>query len=268
VCYRCGDPTHHAGTCHWSNETINEDSEQRLGFPTLNRWGTNNANPANAGPAAPNTPASANGAQAWGTPTTAAGSQVNAVSTPELATITSRLQALETGRLTNRTNLLAAMNAQAEVVDAGFEEVRHSQATAVAGLQSSISRNITTAVRSASEDTNARLNDIMRMMSQITGIPIGTAAAQIGGGPQPQIGNGNGAGLPQITLAGHNFATPQDTLPAPPQASATYLERREQARLAMQRAGGDTLAGAPDVLDGHTDPVAGAAGQGTTGTPQ
>ena len=277
VCHRCGDPTHHAGNCHWSNTTINEDSEQRLGFTTLNRWGRNNAAPANAGTpgtagANPNTPASSAGAPAWGasTPTTTAGSQPNTVSTPELVTITTRLQALETRGAANRTNLLAAMSAQAEAVDAGFVEVRQSQASAVAGLHTSIRRNITTAVNAASAETNIRLAEIMRIMSRLTGIPVGTAPT-LGGSTQPQIGNGdsnNESGLPQITLAGHNFAHSQETLSAPPQASTAYLESRERARAAMELARGHALAGAPEVLDGHTDPAAGATGPGTTGTQQ
>jgi len=49
VCCRCGDGTHHAGICHWSNTTILEDSDQRIGVATLTRWGTGDSH---AGPAA------------------------------------------------------------------------------------------------------------------------------------------------------------------------------------------------------------------------
>ena len=284
VCHRCGDPTHHAGLCHWSNATINEDSEQRTGTATLERWGSalfdphaarnGNANPAGAGTAGagPGTPAGAWGATPTGTPSTTSGSQAAPVSTPEMANLSRRLDELESAHSTSHNSLLTAIDAQATAVDAGFEEARQSQAGAVDNLRTSIRGNITHAVREQGQATATQLASIMKMMSQITGIPLGSAQAQVAAAAQPQLGNGGatpGANIQQITLAGSNFADAPAAPSAPPQASSSYTEARDQARLATQRAReGRTLAGAPGVLDGHTEPALGGDRPGTEGPPQ
>ena len=252
---------------------------------TLNRWGSalfdphaarnGNANPAGAGTAGagPGTPAGAWWATPAVTPTTTSGSQAAPVSAPEIATLTRRLDKLETAHTTSHTNLLTAIDAQATTaVDAGFEDARQNQAAAVGSLRTSIRGNITSAVKAQGERTAGQLAAIMKMMSQITGIPLGTAQAQVAAAAQPQLGNGEatpGAGIPQLTLAGSNFADAPAAPSAPPQAPSAYTEAKERARLATQRAReGHTFAGAPEVIDGHTGPALGGAGPGMEGHPQ
>ena len=290
VCGRCGDPTHHAGACHWSNETIRENSEQHIGVATLSRWGTGNAEAAGGPPGRPggppDTPASRVGGQAatWATPSTqGVGGQVTPATTPELTTLTKRLNDLETRSALNHSNVLAAISAQQDLVDTGFDEVRRNQATAVAGLHSALTRNITSAIATASQHQEASMRTMMAMISQMTGMQVPTlptsARPQIGNGVQPQpsngagtqqlLGNGNteAAGqLPQITLDGHNFAGTQQ-IQAAPQESESYREAQSRAREAIQQAT-SRRTGAPDIIDAQTNPAANAAERGPSGTPQ
>ena len=288
VCARCGDGTHGSHACHWSNETISTDSEQRTGYPSLTRWG--NANEAAAGPtagAAPAAPQPTNGERgaAWTTP--AAGGQATQVSTPEMQTMTKRLEDLETRTNSDRQAMHDALAAQSSLMDTGFEEVRTNQAAAVTGLHAAITGNMTRAIATIGARSDSQFTQIMAMMSAATGLsaaPItGPAQPQITAGPtgapgqQPLLGNGvNGTTtqpaasappVPHVTLAGHNFAGPTGQLLAPPEASQAYLDMRERARLTLAAVGPRREATA--VLDGHTEPPpAGGDGQGAAGPPQ
>jgi len=182
------------------------------------------------------------------------------------------LDELESAHSTSHNSLLTAIDAQATAVDAGFEEARQSQAGAVNNLRTSIRGNITHAVKEQGQATAAQLASIMAMMSRITGIPLGSTQAQVAAAAQPQLGNGGAtpeANIQHITLAGSNFADTPAAPSAQPPASSSYTEARDQARLATQRAReGRTLAGAPGVLDGHTEPALGGDRPGTEGPPQ
>jgi hypothetical protein len=178
-----------------------------------------------------------------------------------------RLDALETRGAADRSNMLAALTAQAAMVDTGFEEVRSNQAAAVAGLHHSLSHSITMAITAASAQTESSLATMMAMMRQATGIQDAQAPSQIGNGAQPQIGNGaatpgSAPGLQQITLAGSNFAAQQAPLLAPPPVSEAYAASRARVIEAMQ------LAGAPAILDASSDPLAGPPAPGSMGPPQ
>ena len=113
----------------------------------------------------------------------------------------------------------------------------------------------------------------MTMMQQISGVarpPLaGPGQLQLGPGTQAQLTAGGTVPgqLPQIVLAGNNFAVSEPPSAAP-QASAAFAASRERAREAIRAVG--SLPGAPDIIDAHTDPTGGpaGAGPGTMGPPQ
>ena len=179
---------------------------------------------------------------------------------------------LETRSAANRTNLIAAIEAQADMVDTGFAEARRNQAAAVAGLQASLGRNVSAAIAMASQQTDARLSAMMHMMSQLTGMPtpplppIGQPQIGHGQGTQPQIGNGEATSgqLPQITLAGHHFAVAQETAQPAALAASGYEAARTRAREALGAAG--AFGNAQGAAEATTDLPAGAT-PSSTGPP-
>jgi len=191
-----------------------------------------------------------------------------------MSIITDRLHALETQSAIDRANMITALSAQTDMVDTGFEEVRTNQAAAVAGLHTSLTRDLSAAIRSAGQNTDNRMTQLMNMIQQLTGVArpqvAGAGQPQIEHGIQAQLGNASTmpGQLPQIVLDGHNFAAPSEPPAAALQASTGFAAARERAREAIRVAG--ALPGAPDIIDAHTDPTGGAAGAGpgTMGPPQ